>query len=638
MRLVFKRPQSLLKRAAWLLFFSLTIFPAACRAGDNPYPENLIKEAKIRRLSEKREWHSLIHYRPSIIYGYESIIDDPRFFLSEAGKHDPEKEIEATLRAFFRTDIKDGLHPRCRFPARLSWLKKELGTDGAFLPQEDCKEFREYFEAISPESAVLVFPVAHMNSPASMFGHTLLRIDSKSESKLFSFAVNYSAKADDTNGFLFAFKGIFGFYEGYFGILPYYEKIKEYNNLDNRDMWEYRLNFTKDEVVRIVEHMWELKGIYAYYYFFDENCSYNLLLVLEAGRPDLRLTQSLPGWVIPMETVRAVEEAGLIGGEPSLRPSRATRIRRIESGIAPEHQRLAIGMVYKKAEPDEVLNNGKIEKADKIKTLDLASEYLQYLYSKREVERDEYLSLYLKILSARSSLGKAEGYSIDPPLPPDKGHGSFKLSIGAGAKRGASYLSFNARPANHGLMDPDGGYLPGAAISFMDTEFRYNFTEHKLSLEKLTFLEITSISEVGRFFKPVSWKVNAGVLREEFAKREHRTVFKASAGPGLSFNKGGLFYIFAEPVLKISGDLDDSYSFGGGVAAGFLKQVTDVWKTQIQARAEAFEIGDKHRVYSVEANQLFSVDANNALNLNLKRVRFDGFYSSDISLAWNRYF
>ena len=79
-------------------------------------------------------------------------------------------------------------------------------------------------------------------------------------------------------------------FQGIFLHPPYYEKVTEYNNIDHRDIWEYDLNFSEHEVLRMVMHMWELKDIYSDYYFFDENCSYDLLYLLEAARPSLELT------------------------------------------------------------------------------------------------------------------------------------------------------------------------------------------------------------------------------------------------------------------------------------------------------------------------------------------------------------
>ncbi|MFX4232194.1 DUF4105 domain-containing protein, partial [Aliarcobacter butzleri] len=61
---------------------------------------------------------------------------------------------------------------------------------------------------------------------------------------------------------------------------PYYEKIKEYNNLVQRDVWEYDLNLSQEEINKLVLHTWVLKDSYANYYFFKENCSYNVLWLL----------------------------------------------------------------------------------------------------------------------------------------------------------------------------------------------------------------------------------------------------------------------------------------------------------------------------------------------------------------------
>lgn len=81
-----------------------------------------------------------------------------------------------------------------------------------------------------------------------------------------------------------------GGYPGLFALVPYQEKLSEYRSLENRDLWEYRLNLTQAETERMVEHVWELKQIKFDYFFFDENCSYRLLELLQVARPSLRLT------------------------------------------------------------------------------------------------------------------------------------------------------------------------------------------------------------------------------------------------------------------------------------------------------------------------------------------------------------
>ncbi|MBI5587604.1 MAG: DUF4105 domain-containing protein [Deltaproteobacteria bacterium] len=640
---VFIQPCGLFSRAAWLLLFqglALLFAFAASFADELPYSESLVNEAVSRRLFEKREWRALLHYKPSVFNRLRSLIDDPVFFTSKDGKTDPRKEMEETVRSFFRTDVSGDAHPQCRFIGRFEWLSRELNIKKELLPQEDCKGYKELVDVLKPASAVLVFPVSHMNSPASMFGHTFLRIDSPSESKLFSYAVNYSASTDETNGILFAFRGIFGFYNGYYSILPYYEKIKEYNNLENRDIWEYKLNLTVEEVKRMVRHIWELKDTYSYYYFFDENCSYNLLLLLEAARPEVNLTEGLPGWVIPMDTVKAIEDARMMEEEAGYRPSRATRIRYIESITGVDAQDMAEKIAKNETDPAGVSDSAAIEREERIRTLDLSAEYMQYLYAKKRLAKDDYMKRYLKVLSARSKLGLGEEYRIPHGVAPEKGHGTSRVYAGAGVKRGSAYQTLGVRPANHDLSDPIDGYLPGAAISFLDTELRYNYTERKFSLEKLTLVEIVSISEIDRFFKPVSWKVATGVYREEYARRRHRTVFDLNGGPGASVRvlSDGLLYAFLEPDIKIGSGLDKGYSIGAGLSAGILKQITGRWGAELKLRAVTYAAGDKTSVVSGELNQRFTINRTTALKLSVKREKYSGFYSTDVAASWNLYF
>jgi hypothetical protein len=122
----------------------------------------------------------------------------------------------------------------------------------------------------------MIFPAAYLNSPSSMFGHTLLRIDQAGVQKsdktaLLSYAINFGAYIEGSdNSILYAWKGLMGGYPGLFALVPYQEKLSEYRSLENRDLWEYRLNLTQEETARMVEHVWELKQIQFDYFFFDE--------------------------------------------------------------------------------------------------------------------------------------------------------------------------------------------------------------------------------------------------------------------------------------------------------------------------------------------------------------------------------
>lgn len=77
----------------------------------------------------------------------------------------------------------------------------------------ECPELENWRSLINPKAMTLVFPTAYMNSPSSMFGHTLLRIDAKDQTRhkeLVAFAVNFAAEPDENdNAALYALKGRF---------------------------------------------------------------------------------------------------------------------------------------------------------------------------------------------------------------------------------------------------------------------------------------------------------------------------------------------------------------------------------------------------------------------------------------------
>lgn len=329
----------------------LSLFPASASAKEQAYLERLLAEAHRQKLHEERTWNVLLHYTKTISGGYRSRIDDGNFFLSAVGRKDREAELDANLRSLFIADSKDGAHSACRFPARFDCLKSRLAIDPSLLPEFTCTERDKTLAAVDAKSAVLVFPVGHVNSPASMFGHTLIRIDGSSRSNLISYAVNYAASAIDSNGFLYAWKGLTGSYKGYFSVLSYYTKVKEYNDLEHRDMWEYRLRLSEDEVRKMVNHCWELHNISSSYYFLDENCSYNLLFLIEAARPELRLTEKTGIFVLPTHTIRIALESGILE-EAHYRPSQGTRIRKIMSLLDRTGQQSAYDLAHAAKVPE----------------------------------------------------------------------------------------------------------------------------------------------------------------------------------------------------------------------------------------------------------------------------------------------
>jgi hypothetical protein len=641
----FKPPLHILRgisTAVVLAIASIVLFPLVARSEEmRPYPEQLVKEAQQLQLHRHKGWLALLHYGKTMSGTYRSKIDDKKFFLAPSGRVDAKAELEATLRSFFQVDAPDGLGGQCRFPARLAWLTEQLHIDAAQLPPMSCSERDKSLQAVEAQAAVLVFPVGHINSPASMFGHTLLRIDGSSKSNLISHAVNYSAYDTDTNGFLYAWNGLTGGYKGYYSLMPYYDKVREYNNLEHRDMWEYRLKLTPTEVKQMVAHIWELHKIESSYYFFDENCSYNLMFLVEVARPGVALTDKAGLFmVLPSDTVRIMAESNLLG-EVTYRASQGTKIRATLSQLDARQQERAHDIAYQVTEP--VSLRGEPDNAgEKIRMLELAANFVQYRFARKELEKDVYSRLYLKILGERSQLGRAPDdlNLIAEPVRPDLGHGTSKFSLAGGVHNGSVFTELNLRPQFHSLPDPDQGYLPGAQIKFLDTTVRYLPREEQLTLKSLQLLDILSIAPRDRFFKPMSWKVNTGLDTELLGDGGEYHVFRINSGGGFSSVSplGGLWYAFAELDVNASSAFRAGVAAAPGLSVGTVEPLGSDTKLLLHASGFWYGAGDGRTAVKTTGTLTQRLSQNNSVSLEAGTVFVNSYSRAELALRWSCFY
>ncbi len=597
-----------------------------------------IVQATDRALYEARYWDILLHYRHGL-RGTHSLIDDPGFFLAPTGKVDPAAELAATIDALYRPPVVGEVHAQCRFPARLAWLEEEGVIDPGELPAVSCDGLDKTLARIDPQAATLIFPVGHMNDPASMFGHTLLRIDSSFDSPLLSHAVNYAAQVDPKdNGIAYAFKGIFGLYRGYYSIRPYYEMVKSYSHMDQRDIWEYRLNLSPAEVRRLFLHVWELQQSYADYFFFDENCSYNLLFLLEAARPTRSLTDRFGLWVIPLDTVEEVIGARLVDSA-HYRPSQATQIRHIAAGLGDRGRAVAKRLIDGKEEV-EAVTESDLSPTTQARLLDLVTEYTQLRYAGGKLDKEVYQRRLLQTLRPRSRLA-AEAKDDPPPPPPrpESGHPSQRLTFAAGIDHGDHFIEATYRPAYHDLLDPPAGYVAGSMIEFSALTLRHTPTRQRSLLYRWDLIHIVSLSPRDTFFRPVSWKIRTGFARRPFAGDREGLLYQLNPGGGFTWHTPvGLTYLLGESAAQISRRFDGGYTLGAGLSAGLLAQPHRRWRVQLEARGIVSVAGDATREISVALRQSIQLSRRRAVRLDLQRTVWESTAHTEGKLAWSYYF
>jgi len=570
------------------------------------YARSLIELADRKKMYDRELWYNLVHYKKKI-FGVKSLVDDPRFFLAENGKYDPRAEMHATIRYFIIPD--ESLeNPVCRFMARYAWLQKELQIDEAYVPVEKCEKYSEIKNLDEKVTASIAFPAGYMNSPASIFGHTLITLQSRHNPGLLSTAINYAARTGEQFGPIFAFRGIFGLYRGYFSIQPYYEKVQEYSDIDQRDIWEYRLNLSQDEINMLMFHVWEMDNIYSRYYFFEENCSYSLLFLLEAARSGTDITDKFGIWVIPVDTVREVKKAGFLD-EVIYRPARATKILQMASYLDNDEQDVAKKVAFGEVSSEDLLKED-ISREKKIRILDLATDFAKYRYSRREYPLKKYQKVLMGMLNARSQLGNEPKvtYEYTQPVSPEYGHLASRVGFGAGIKGTQVFEQLMYRPSYHDLLDNDNGYVPGSQIIFGEAVGRYYHDDSRFELEKFDIISIESISPRNRFFSPMSWKVKTGLYKKTFNENESHLVYRLNTGGGYAYSIPyiGTVYGMLEMVGDAGPSLDYNVAAGPGAGIGIISQPLSFWKMLINVSDHYYALGDTHNWFEAAiGHQLF---------------------------------
>jgi uncharacterized protein DUF4105 len=612
-----------------LLVLCFTVNTPSSRAADPSYLRELQQRAANSRLHQQRLWHLLLHYRATIGGGYESEADEAGFFLAPNGKSDPEAELQQTIASFFSTELvgRSRQPARCAFIARYHWLRAQLGIDEARLPRQSCDRFQAWLKELNPASITLIFPSAYMNNPSSMFGHLLLRVDQKNQTdqtRLLAYTVNYSADVTSDNGIVFAVLGVTGGFKGFFSTHPYYIKAREYGDFENRDIWEYRLNLSQEQIERLLMHTWEMGNASFDYFFFKENCAYLILSLLDVADPEIHLTDRFWFYTFPSDGIRMIAERPELVKEVTFRPSRATQVRRGgESLLGDDRKWLA-----------RIANDPALAQSDSFTSLppqrqaavlDVASDYFLYKAATEKNDSAIYQQWNKTVLIARSRLRVPSIARAVKPLtgPPEQGHKIMRGGVGVGWRNGEVFSEVNFRLAYHDLMDPEYGYTPDAQIEALGVSLRHYAERKHTRIERFTLVDIVSLSPINTLLQSPSWKVATGFDTLQRHACRFCRVGNLNGGIGAavesSWVKREVYFGFAELAAEYGRVLDSDHRIGGGATLGTLLELTERWKIGASGTYLNFPLGDKSAEWRVTVQQRYTLYKNVAVRFEFNR-------------------
>jgi hypothetical protein len=595
--------------------------------------EKLQQKAIEQRLWTQPLWTALLHYNQGGTWRdrSESYIDSADFFFSKQGYHDPKQEMLAAIKVLFSDDNKP-----CTFLSRYHFLFEHLiSTSDTQWQQaiESCSDFQDLLTKLDPQRLDLIFPSSYLNAPSSMFGHTLFRIVSgdgiRGNNDLFSLAISFGADVPvNIHPMQYMGNGVFGGFPGFYIFMPYFAKIQEYNYEESRDLWEYHLNFTPEEIIRLLEHLWELNQVQFDYYYLDENCSYRLLELLAVLRPNVDWATDLRFAEIPINTIRIVKEQGLIA-KVEYRPSVLSEIRQ---QLAPLSDDDIVRIEALQTQLISLEDIGIDQQAQNLSTA-----YSVYRFNHRKDWADTDISHHgldlLKALAKLNNTMSSNRLHTPTPKKPDEIHDVKRTAIGWSVQDNQHTLDLQWRYAYHDLLDNNEGVSKGFGLEVFNINLALN--EDTIWLKQFELVNVQSISPRNTLIKPISWEMSAGYLDNN--DNRDAAHFYAQGGIGVAYNIQNLQW-YVIPKAQLRQPLKESLHYGIGLKTGLLYQ-----GEKFSASAEVEQLYWKER--TLFEDTVFRLEAQYHLNKNNSlRLAWQGAIDvlpqskSTLSLHWQHHY
>jgi hypothetical protein len=500
----------------------LAVAPSS-RAAESNLAETLAR-AQSLHLAQDPEWLRLLHYGTGFFGGASSEVVRGGFFLSPRGANDYQAELVATIIAFYAPsgEGQEDEHALCRFPARRTWLEAQLH----FLPagkRVRCPELDRALTTLAPTGVRLVYASNYLGNPASAFGHTFLHLTTRGGDSEppgtqardeADRGIEYRAVTDTKNPVLYAFKGIAGLFPGRVEMRPYDKQARTYTAEQGRDLWEYDLALSEEEVTFLLLHIWELRRARIDYYYLTRNCSFEVMELLEIAAPRLRLLRNLKALVFPIDTVKEVASIPGLVRDVAYRPSLETRF----------HARLDTLTTAEEWEVRRLLRepNAPWPAAMPSERRDLVLDAAIF-----EIEAHDSKDLEAGVLTSatrtwQTLVLRRSGVTVgEPPIRPDwdgrpdLAHGAMRVMLGTGTttQYGVGFGTLGYRLALHDLTDPPDGSPELSQVVIFDTKMRYAWAREKLTLDTLTFADLMALNPIAPAEPLVSFRVRAFGMR-----------------------------------------------------------------------------------------------------------------------------
>lgn len=594
----------------------------------------------IARISQSKQWRSLLGYKN----GTSVFKEDPtgkNYFLNPMGSENPHLELITTMEQINADFVEDQTndHAICKFPARFKFLKKQVKLNKDLKDLKKCEDYQKWIAGGKIQSVSLYFASGYFGNPASYFGHPLLKFNIKDENPdLLQNTLNFGALTpDQENPILYVLYGLFGGYSATFSSQAFYYHDHNYGNNEMRDLWEYELNLSQNELEHLVDRSWELLGVKQSYLFLSKNCASQMAqLIEEATQQKLYFRNSL--YVIPIDIFDNLKKAKRKSGKSyvkniRLRPSKQTELENYYANLNPKEKEVLRKLIESPNRLQELTN--KLDTISKIKIIDTAISY----YSHRlliDPTNGKLKKMRAAILLARLDIKQKSDSDFNKLATRQAPHlmnNSFRISLGPSyIQSSQTSFDFHIRPALYDELSLVPQQQKHSSLVVFDTKLKAN--TKGVHLSQLDIFRISSFP-TNRLDLPgtreASWKANLSIVSS-------RSLCDSCRIPELSYSYGiseGNYKTKAYALIGIglSENVFDSGSIFALPEVGFFWELANYWKIHLNFLKKYFLNGLKKQKDKLVLSQRFGSNKSWDIDIDLTHQKY-----SEVSLRLNLYF
>jgi hypothetical protein len=415
----------------------------------------------------------------------------------------------------------------------------------------------------------------YSSSPASAFGHLFLVLPNDGgESVALWDIVSFAADTDGAGPFRFLLRGVAGGFFGRYERLTFHEKVREYEQLDDRDLWLTEVLLTAEQRERLDREIEATAGKSYPYTFFVRNCAYYLQILLANV---LDGVDQPYGPTSPTGVFEAVYRSGATG-RSFFRPAATRRLedtaRTISQSVASrvrreEWRELAADTAW--------LAN--LSAADRW--------FVQQFFGLNAQKSREALSdrsahgvALLRALNAgnRIDLGRASVPSaVGTEIPHPDFHGYPRASVSYVYDPTGSRLSLRVRPALHDEADPWTAHRPVNTLDFLSVEASIGTDRDQpaLRFESIVLFSQRSLNPSTPITRRQSWMLEAVTVRGGVFDEGLHTSVRSGAGKTFSLGSWGYAYGLVTTGAVTNGA---ETAFAVGSEAGILILPAPNWR------------------------------------------------------------